>query len=306
MSKPTFSSSYAGESAKQFISAALLSGTTLDNGGLTILPNVNYKAVMQKVAVSGIVKNTSCDFDDQGTVAVTERVLETEEFQVNVKFCTKQFVQDWLAVEQGISSFKNVPPRFSDYIIAHFAEQISAAVETSIWQGSNATAGQVDGFETLWAADSDIVDVTGTTITTANVVTELGKVVDAIPNTIYGKDDLTIYASKEVIKHYIRHLGGNALGLGADGYENQGSMWYNGQALTFDGIPIFMAAGLSANSMAAAQKSNLYFGTNLLDNLNEVRLIDTSETLGDRNARFISRFTYGIQYGFGAEIVLYT
>ena len=52
--------------------------------------------------------------------------------------------------------------------------------------------------------------------------------------------------------------------------------------------------------------ANNFDGTNLLDNLNEVRLIDTSETLGDRNARFISRFTYGIQYGFGSEIVLYT
>ena len=39
--------------------------------------------------------------------------------------------------------------------------------------------------------------------------------------------------------------------------------------------------------------------------MNEIRVIDTSETLGDRNARFVARFAYGIQYGIATEIVLY-
>ena len=306
MSKPTFSSSFAGEAAKKYISAALLSGTTLDNGGLTIMPNVRFKSVIQKVAAANLIANSTCDFTDAGTVAVTERVLTLEEFQVNVKFCSKQFTEDWLAMEQGVSAYKNMPASFVDYIVAHFADQISASVENSIWQGSNSTGGQIDGFETLWAADNDIVDVTGTTITAANVVTELGKVVDAMPNTIYGAEDLAIYVSTEVMQNYIRSLGGHSLGLGANGFENKGQMWYNGQALTFDGIPLFLAKGLSANTMALAQKSNLFFGTGLLDDMNEIRLIDTSETLGDRNARFIARFAYGIQYGVAEEIVLYT
>ena len=46
-------------------------------------------------------------------------------------------------------------------------------------------------------------------------------------------------------------------------------------------------------------------GTNVLSDLNEIRVIDTSDTLGDRNARFIARFAYNVQYGLGNEIVLY-
>ena len=133
----------------------------------------------------------------------------------------------------------------------------------------------------------------------------MGATLDLCPNTIYGKDDLKLYVSKDVMKNYIRALGGYALGVGANGYENKGQMWYNGQALTFDGIPLFLASGMSTNTMALAQTSNLYFGTNVLSDLNEVRVIDTSETLGDRNARFVSRFAYGIQYGIAEEIVLY-
>tara|TARA_R100000278_G_scaffold35704_1_gene32119 strand:+ start:134 stop:1042 length:909 start_codon:yes stop_codon:yes gene_type:complete len=302
MSKPTITTSYAGESAKKYIAAALLEGTTLANGGMTIMPNVKHKSVIQKVDVSGLIANATCDFTDAGTVAISERVITLEEFQVNVKFCTKQFVDSWESAELGASTFKNMPSSFGDFIIGNFADQISASVENAIWQGANATAGQIDGFETLWAADSDIVDVTATTVTSSNVIAQLGAILDAAPNTIYGKEDLTLYVSRNIMKAYVR-----ALAAQGGGYENRVNMWYDmNTPLTFDGIPLFLANGLSDNTAALAQKSNLYFGTNLVSDMNEVRVIDTSETLGDQNARFVSRFAYGIQYGYGAEIVFYS
>ena len=302
MSKPTITTSYAGESAKKYIAAQLLEGTTLANGGMTIMPNVKHKSVIQKVDVSGLIANATCDFSDAGTVAISERVITLEEFQVNIKFCTKQFVDSWESAEMGASTFKNMPSSFGDFIIGNFADQIAASVESSIWAGTNATAGQVAGFETLWAADADVVDVTAGTVTASNAIAELGKILDAAPNTIYGKEDLTLYVSRNIMKAYVR-----ALAAQGGGYENRVNMWYdNNTPLTFDGVPLFLANGLSDNTAALTQKSNLYFGTNLVSDMNEVRVIDTSETLGDQNARFVSRFAYGIQYGYGAEIVFYS
>lgn len=302
MSKPTITTSYSGASAQKFIAASLLEGTTLANGGVTIMPNVKYKSVIQKVDVANIIANATCDFTDAGTTAITERVITLEEFQVNIKFCTKQFVDSWNSAELGASTFKDMPKTFGDFIVGHFADQISASVENSLWQGATGTAGQVDGFETLWAADGDIVDVVGTTVTAANVITELGKILDAAPNTIYGKDDLTLYVDRGIMKAYVR-----ALAAQGGGYENRVNMWYDKNTpLTFDGIPLFLANGLSANTAALAQSSNLYFGTNLVDDMNTVKVIDTADTLGDQNARFVSRFAYGIQYGVPQEIVFYT
>ena len=302
MSKPTINTSYSGASASKFIAASLLEGTTLANGGVTIMPNVKYKSVIQKVDVANIIANATCDFTDAGTTAITERVITLEEFQVNIKFCTKQFVDSWESAELGASTFKNMPKTFGDFIVGHFADQISASVENSIWQGATGSVGQVDGFETLWAADGDIVDVVGTTVTASNVITELGKILDAAPNTIYGKDDLTLYVDRGIMKAYVR-----ALAAQGGGYENRVNMWYDKNTpLTFDGIPLFLANGLSANTAALAQSSNLYFGTNLVDDMNTVKVIDTADTLGDQNARFVSRFAYGIQYGVPQEIVFYT
>jgi len=304
MSKPTITTTYAGESAKKYISAALLEGTTLANGGLTIMPNVKHKSVIQKVDVSNLIANATCDFTDAGTVAISERVITLEEFQVNIKFCTKQFVDSWEAAELGASTFKDMPSSFGDYIIAHFADQISASVENSIWQGATGNAGEIDGFETLWTADSNIVDVAAPVggVDATNVIAQLGAILDASPNTVYGKDDLTLYVSRNIMKAYVR-----ALAAQGGGYENRVNMWYDmNTPLSFDGVPLFLANGLSDNTAALAQKSNLFMGTNLVSDMNEIRVIDTSETLGDQNARFVARFSYGIQYGVPQEIVFFS
>jgi hypothetical protein len=55
----------------------------------------------------------------------------------------------------------------------------------------------------------------------------------------------------------------------------------------------------------AAQKSNLYFGTGLLSDYNEAKIIDMSDIDGSQNFRVIMRYTAGVQYGIGSEIVLY-
>ena len=303
----SITTTYAGEFAGKYISAALLSGKTLAEGNITTVPNVKYKQVMKKVATDGIVKNATCDFDDTSTLTLTERILQPEEFPVNLELCTKDFRSDWEAVQMGYSAFDNLPSKFSDFLIAHVADKVAQRIETNIWTGTNATAGQFDGFITTLGADSDVVDVTGTASTAANVITELGKIADAIPSTVYGSEDMTIYLPSNMYRNYIRALGGfGASGLGAAGTNNQGTQWYNGGAgLQFDGIQIALAPGLSDNDAVAAQKSNLFFGTGLLSDQNEVKVIDMADLDGSQNVRVVMRFTAGIQHGIGTEVVLY-
>ena len=302
----SITTTYAGEFAGKYVAAALLSAPTLDKGLIEVLPNVYYKSVIQKVGTDDILKDATCDFDPTSTVTLTERVLTLEEFQVNLQMCKKDFEQTWQAVEMGYSSFKNVPASFTDFIVAYAAEKVAARIEQNIWAGVNASAGQFAGFQTLFAADADVIDVTATTVTSANVIAELGKVVDAIPATLYGKQDLTIYVPQNVAKAYVRALGGfAAAGVGANGVDNKGTMWYGSQDLYFDGIKVALAEGLSSNKMVAAQKSNLFFGTGLLSDKNEVRLIDMADIDGSQNFRLIMRLSAGIQYGIGSDIVYY-
>ena len=302
----SLTTTYAGEFAGKFVSAALLSGNTLSQGGITIKPNIAFKEVMKKIATDDILKNGSCDFDPTSTLTLTERILQPEEFQVNLQLCKKDFVSDWESVQMGYSAYKNLPPSFADFLIAHVADKVAQRIETNIWAGTNATSGQFDGFATTLGADADVIDVGAATVTAANVIDELGKVVDAIPNTVKPQDDLNIYVPSNVFYAYVRALGGfGAQGLGGNGVDSKGNLWYNNGGLKFDGINLFLANGLASNKMVAAEKSNLFFGTGLLNDSNEVKVIDMADIDGSQNVRVVMRMTAGIQHGIGSDIVLY-
>ena len=303
----SITTTYAGEFAGKYISAALLSASTIENGGIEVKPNIKYKEVIKKIATDDVLKDATCDFDPTSTVTLTERIIQPEEFQVNLQLCKKDFRSDWEAVQMGVSAFDSLPPSFADFLIAHVAAKVAQKNETNIWSGTNATAGEFDGLVTLMTADADVIDVVGTTVTAANVIAELGKVVDAIPSTLYGKEDLNLYVSQNVARAYVRALGGfGAAGLGANGTNAQGTQWWNNGSLSFDGVTIFVANGLGDNYIVAAEKSNLYFGTGLLSDHNEVKVIDMADIDGSQNVRIVMRLTAGVQYGIGSDIVLYT
>jgi hypothetical protein len=303
----SITTTYAGEFAGKYISAALLSADTIEGGGITVKPNVKYKEVMKTLSTNALVKDAACDFADQSTVTLAERILQPEEFQVNLELCKKDFHNDWEAIQMGYSAFDSLPPSFADFLIGHIAAKVAQKTEENIWQGAAATAGEFDGFTALLAADATVIDVVGTTVTAANVIDELGKVVDAIPTSVYGKEDLYIYVSQSIARAYVRALGGfGANGLGANGVNNAGTTWFNGGDLAFDGVKLFVCSGMPDNDMVAAQKSNLFFGTGLLADHNEVKLIDMADLDGSQNVRVVMRFTAAVQFGIGADIVYYT
>ena len=303
----SITSTYAGEFAGQYIAAALLEGSTIANGGITVKPNVKLKEVIKKVSTNDIVKDASCDFDATSTLTLAERILTPEELQVNLQLCKKDFHSDWEAVQMGYSAFDSLPPSFSDFLIGHVAAKVAQRTETSIWAGSTATSGQFDGLVTLATADGDVNDVIGTTVTAGNVIDELGKIVDAIPSALYGSEDLYVYVSQNIARAYVRALGGfGAAGLGAAGTNSMGTQWWNNGSLSFDGVKLFVANGLADNTAMAAEKSNLFFGTGLLSDLNEVKVLDMADLDGSQNVRVIMRFTAGVQYGIGSDIVLYS
>ena len=239
---------------------------------------------------------------------MTEKILQPESFQVNLQLCKTDFRSDWDAIQMGYSAFDVLPKSFADFLIAHAAEKVAAGMETSIWQGVNATAGQFDGIMTQIAADANLPsaqEVAGTTVTAANVITELGKIIDACPAALYGKEDLTLYVSSNIYRAYVRALGGFAAsGVGANGYDNKGTNQVLGD-LYFDGVRVFMANGLAANTALLSQKSNLYFATGLLSDLNEVKVLDMGDIDGSQNVRVVMRFTADAKYGFASDVVTY-
>ena len=310
---PTITTTYAGEAASGYIAAALLSARTLDNKLVTIMPNVKFKSVIQKLDVAGITQDASCDFVTSGSVALSERVLTPKELQVNLELCKQEFVDSWEALQLGFSAFDEIPKNFNDYLVSYVGGKVAEATETSIWQGVNSTNGQFGGFQTalsasiaaggagaVLAAKSGSVIISGS-INAGNVLSVMNSVVDTIPDTVYGKEDLLLYVPTNVAKAYQQALAGGA--VGANGWNNQLNV--GEKPFNFNGIEIVLCPGMSASKIVAAQKSNLFFGTGLLSDYNEVRVLDMANIDGSQNYRIIMRYTAGTQFGIGQDIVYY-
>ena len=307
MPQPTIVSSYAGEFAGKYVSAALLTGNTIANGLIEVKPNVKFKEVLKRVDLSGAIANATCDFTSAGTVALTEKIIEPKELQVNLELCKTPFQSDWEAVSMGYSAHDNLPSTFSDYFIGLMAEQIAEQTETDIWSGA-AGAGTFDGFKTLLNADAGHTGakkIVGEAITSANVIAQLELVEAQIPNSVYDKEDLFIYASQNVFRAYKSALGGfQANGQGASGYMAQGQN-QDIDVQYFNGVKIVACNGLADNNIIVSQKSNLFFATGLLSDHNEVKVLDMADLDGSKNVRFIMRYTAGVQYAVVDDIVSY-
>jgi hypothetical protein len=310
---PTITTTYAGEAAAGYIAAALLSANTLDKKLVTIMPNVKFKSVIQKLDVSGIVQDASCDFVTSGSVAITEQVLTPKELQVNLLLCKQEFVDSWEALQLGFSAFDEIPKNFNDFLISYVGGKVAEATEESIWQGSTATNGEFGGFQTAFsasiaaggatavlAAKSGSIVISGS-VTSANVIDKLNSVVNTIPDTVYGKPDVLLYVSTNVAKAYQQALAGGA--IGANGWNNQ--MNVGEKPFNFNGIEIVWCPGMSSDKIVAAQKSNLFFGTGLLSDYNEVKVLDMANIDGSQNYRIVMRYTGGTQFGIGQDIVYY-
>lgn len=304
----SITTSYSGAFAGKYVSAALLSSNTIDKGGIEVKPNVKYKEVIKKLSTDDLVKDASCDFTATSTITTVERILQPKELQVNLQLCKADFRSDWEAISMGYSSFDNLPPTFQDYLLGHIAAKAAEKNETNIWQGDDSNSGEFDGFVTKLTVDANLPaaqEIAGTTVTAANVIAELGKIVDAIPDALYGKEDLYIYVSQNIYRAYVRALGGFAAnGLGANGVNGQGTNQALGDLL-FDGVKIFVANGLPSNTAIAAEKSNLFFGTGLLSDHQEVKVIDMADIDGSQNVRIVMKFSAGVEYAVVEDIVTY-
>jgi hypothetical protein len=291
----SLTTTYAGKEAAGYIRAAFLSNESL--AAVTFKENIEYKQVVRKLVDSITFANATCDFTPTGTVTLTERILTLEKFQVHRQLCKKDFLADWEAKSEQ-DGFLHAS--LSDALIANVMAGIAANNEVVMWQGVNATAGEYAGFETLFLADSAVIDVaTPEAITSANVIEEMGRLVAALPTRVKRATEKPVIAvSSNVAEAYRSAI----LGLGGGYYLYQGEsvvMNWQGQ------YDVIECPGMSDDTMAMFQKSNLWFGTNLKDQWNNVAVLDMYQYDLSDNVRFAASFFAGVQYGFGDEIAFY-
>jgi hypothetical protein len=296
----TVASNFAGKAAGFYISAALKASNSLDY--LTMIENIKFKSNIQALnqTVNSVVDAT-CDFNAAGTLALTEKVLEPKNLQVNMDICKETLLSSWEALQMRAGAGAPPPASFDDYVISYMGEIIAQATENSIWVGTN-VAGQFNGFNgaatglLLPGVDATVVQSAATAAyTAANIIANLQQAVADIPVAALGKEDLHIYMSQRTYQYYIS-------AVSTLGYVNAYNM--NGDYVPmFEGYKIAVCNGMIENQLVIAQKSNLFFGTDLLSDATRINLMDMATLDGSDNIRMVARYSAGVQTGTGADIV---
>ncbi len=295
----TTTSNFAGKAAGFYISAALKQANSLDY--LTSMENIKFKSNIQQMAGSGVVADATCNFTGAGTLALTEKVLEPKNLQINLDLCKSTLLDSWEALQMRAGAGAPPPASFNDYVISYMGEIIAEATEDSIWTGT-AVAGKFNGFNgaatglLLPGVDATVVQDAATGAYTAgNIIANLQAAVAAIPTAVLGKEDLHIYMNQKTYRYYIS-------AISTLGYVNAYNM--NGDYVpVFEGYNIAVCNGMIDNQVVIAQKSNLFFGTDLLSDATRITLMDMAALDGSDNMRLVARYSAGVQTGIGADIV---
>ena len=283
LSGPTVSpNTYAGLWSGKYVAAALLSGETLSKELITLHPNVAYKEVIRNWQNSVSIDAATCDYTDNSSVTLGEYVLTTVEKQVNMTLCKNNLRTTWEAAQAGFSAFEKLPATFEEFLLAQVAAEVAQGVELGIWKTNTFYTG---GMVQYLIDNSAPVSAGSGATNGGNVVARLQSMLDASPAALYGKEGYQFYVGPVTMKAY-------QAALSAGNYNFQ---FYVGEKpMNFQGIPVTMCPGLNDSDCVLGLKSDLHFGTGLLSDYNEVKVIDMSDIDGSQNVRTIMRFTGGI------------
>lgn len=300
MSFASVTSTYAGDALKEYILKALIGGETLGTRGVKVETNVKLKRTIKKLASAGIVQAGSCEFSSTDGMSISEGVLEPVRLKVNETICFDEFDELWDSADMAAGQHaQNVPQSLIDAITDEFVGQFAKEVEEMIWQGDTSLSGGTkalfDGY--LKQLDGAAVEVTATTLTTSNILTELNKVYSALPAGVRkkGKDALVFFMGYDAAALYEMNLQAQGMNTSADG----GTMKvYN--------IEIVPVGGLTGDKIVLGERANFYVGTDLESDFNELKTIDMRETTGDDNVRFIMKAKLDVAIAYPSEVVLYS
>jgi hypothetical protein len=299
----TVDSNYAGKVAGEIIGKAFKEADTIAKGLVTVHADIDFQESLRKIEYADGRTNYACGFTPQGAVTLNEVLLTPKKIKNELEICKEDLRQIWSSATMGFSAHNdNMPKDVETALLAEILADTAEAVDNEIWNGVAGTSGQIGGFVPLFTADATVIKANngltpiGAVITKANVVTEIEKVLNVIPVALRRKSDMVFAVAPNVALAYQQALVSAGISNGLGGAD---------MVLQYGTYKMEVINGLADNTIVVYQKKNLYFGTGLLADHNEIRIKDMDESDLTGTVRFKMVYTGGVQYINGEEIVWY-
>jgi len=287
----------------EFYSKAYITENIVNN--YRTLPGIKYKTKIANVVfASNLLQASGCAWDstDSTLDAIDIDVCALSAMAQICRFDIEQsFISAWMA--KGSSAPFDVNA-FMSYYWDAMSNEIGAEIEALRWRGNAAGStstflDECDGYQIKLCADADVVQIASATVTASNVIVEMNKLFAALIPAVQGKiKDLRYYVSSNVAAAFLQ---------ATFSYSNANIPSIEGGfKMTWLGITIVVAEGMSANTMVLTLKDNMVYA---FDGDNDSKVLK-SVNLEDSVAEPILRTRADIKLGFffvnPTEIVYYS
>ena len=200
---------FAGDVVQEIALLAAIQNQAVMDGHIFVSDDIRKQRSLPRMKMDQIIQNRKDTPDSVGTFTNTERLLTPTDFMVYVEFKPNDFRDVW-------DFMRSTNP----FVFAELSAEVQKAVleevlmgtngvspymGKNIWQGDTAGTApddKFDGIRKTAQGDTDVVDVSGTTLSAANIIAEIEKVWDATPVIVRDNPGFKIIVSSETVDFY--------------------------------------------------------------------------------------------------------
>jgi len=274
---------------------------------LTVQPGIKSAASINLLSSNLVAQSGGCGFSDEGETILTQNTLNVCPLKVNESICIDTLEQYYTQVMLAPGSY-DTDFGFEQIYTEEKVSQISSLIDNLIWKGNEAGSGQLalcNGFITLAQTTYSGSVVNGnvnsvTAITPANIIDIVDNAIEVIPTNIIAQDDLYLYCGYDFARTYFTALR-NANLYNYPSVETGA----NDFMITIPSANVKLVAvkGLtSTNKFFISAKSNLYFGTDLLDDYENLQIFYSMDF---QEVRVVAKWKAGVNAAFWDYVVFF-
>ena len=233
-----------------------------------------------------------CGFSAQGGAALTQRLIETARFKVNMEFCPDTLVGKYAEYQVSINASENASLPFEAFIMEALTNEIVKKIETTIWQGVK-SSDLIDGFLTIAGAESDVVDVTiAGTSAYEDILAVYNKMTE---NTLELGGE--IYVSPAKFRAFMQEM------VAKNFYHyNPGNAEPGEFLLPGSNVKVVRTPGLAGKTQVVGTfAKNMYYGCDLENAVEEIKVWYSDD---DDLIKVAAKWNMGVQFAFPGEVVL--
>jgi len=297
----TDNTTFYGKDAEGFFKKVLTTGAAKSE--LSLVPNVKSKIKLAYSDLGNILQAEDCSFSATGEGSLNQKTMEVCDLKVNLEYCATTFEANYLSLQlrAGSNNEEVMPASYADFVVNYVAEKVASDLEIVLFRGDTGTSSYpyslCDGLVKQLLADAAVIDVSATaSLTSANVVTELNRVLNVVPAEVRQQPNFKIFVSQEIAFAYKQ----------AQAVTQGGLFLVGDKELNYLGYRLIPTSGLTAKQMIAANMDKVFFLTDLTSDWDDIIIIPQRNISGARTERFATSLKFGVNYLYGNEIVLYS